>query len=734
MAEEIHRAYRALGDDVAVAVRSSATAEDLPTLSFAGQQDTYLNIRGGDAVLDAVRRCWASLWNPRAVAYRDEHGVSHDDVALAVVVQELVPADASGILFTADPVTGSRTETVINASWGLGEAVVGGEVTPDTVTVSRGVVTRATTGAKTVMTVRTAAGTEDRAVPDDLRDRPVLDEAQAVELAGLGARIQELFGVPVDVEWARRDGEFAIVQARPITGLPPQVEEWNDSLEGEYLWTAGNFGEAIPDVMTPITWSFVQLFIHEAMSASAIPGFDMVGNIGGRFYMNLTPVYAIAKALRVKSLLGALESVFGKIPPGLDMPKTAVRWETVRRAVPTAIGIRLRVRRYLKSMRAFLAASPQRCEELRGRIAATTTGPALAALYESEIEPHLVTSCRMLEAAGKQGGTSLVKVRETLRRMAGDVDAEAMLTGVTASHELASLGLLTGLTRLAGGEITRDEFARRYGHRGPHEFELSIPRPGEDPGWIDAQLAGLRDLRTDATELLARQERARDAGVGALRRALPGQERPDARAGAALGRRRAGPGDRAVGEHPGVLGAARLRRQGRGADRRRRRRLLPPPRRAPQSAARRHGGVGRGAGPAGDLRAVRGAAAVSGADRRPLRPRAVGRGPGQAVRPVRRPRRDGPGERHRGGLPRRTRRGGGHRAGDPEPRAGRPAPAGRHPRDDRDERGLDPAVPARRRGGDRPGRAAVTRLHRGPRTRHSRRGRHGQRDDAAARR
>ena len=226
--------------------------------------------------------------------------------------------------------------------------------------------------------------------------------------------------------------------------------------------------------------------------------------------MNLTPVYAIAKAVRVKSLVSAVESVFGRIPPGLDVPKTAVRWETVRRAVPAAIGIRLRVRRYLTSMRAFLAASPQRCEELRGRVAATTTGPALAALYESEIEPHLVTSCHMLEAAGRQGGSSLVKVRATLRRMVGDADAEAMLTGVTASHELASLGLLTGLTRLASGEITRDEFARRYGHRGPHEFELSVPRPGEDPGWIDAQLAGLRDLRTDATALLARQERARN--------------------------------------------------------------------------------------------------------------------------------------------------------------------------------------------------------------------------------
>ena len=256
VAEEIRLAYAALGGDVAVAVRSSATAEDLPELSFAGQQDTYLNIRG-DSLLDAVKRCWASLWNPRAVTYRDQHGIAHDDLALAVVVQELVDADAAGILFTADPVTGVRDRAVINASWGLGDAVVAGRVTPDTVVVSAGVVTQSTIGDKAVMTVRTATGSEDRPTPDALRGRPVLDEKQAVELAALGSGVQKLHGVPVDVEWARRDGTFWIVQARPITGLSAQVEEWNDSRKGDYLWTAGNFGEAIPDVMTPITWSFV---------------------------------------------------------------------------------------------------------------------------------------------------------------------------------------------------------------------------------------------------------------------------------------------------------------------------------------------------------------------------------------------------------------------------------------------------------------------------------------------
>lgn len=524
VAEEILRAYRALGEEVPVAVRSSATAEDLPEMSFAGQQDSYLNVCG-DALLEAVKRCWGSLWNERAIAYRDQHGIPHEGVALAVVVQELVDADAAGILFTANPVTGARDETVINASWGLGEAVVGGQVTPDTVVISHGAVIQDRAGDKTVMTVRTPTGTEQRSVPDELRRQPVLDDRQALELAGIGARVQELYDVPMDVEWTRAGGAFAIVQARPITALKPRVEEWNDSLKGDYLWTAGNLGEAIPDVMTPITWSFVRLFIHEAMSASAMPDFDLVGNIGGRFYMNLSPIYSMAEALGMRRRLGMIENVFGKIPPGLDVPKVkAPRWQIIKRAVPMAIGVRRRARTNLTGMRGFLATSQLRCEELHARIAATGSGPELANLYEREIEPHLVTSCRMLEAAGRQGGSALIRTRDRLRRMVGDTDAEAMLTGVGDGGELASMGLLMGLTRLVREEITRDEFARTYGHRGPHEFEISIPRPGEDPGWIDAQLAGLRDLRTGTEALLARQEKAKDEAWARFAERYPGKQ------------------------------------------------------------------------------------------------------------------------------------------------------------------------------------------------------------------
>src|SRR5690349_8486985 len=176
----------------AVAVRSSATAEDLAEASFAGQQDTFLNVRGTDALLARVRDCWASLWTARALAYRERHSVDPATVALAVVVQEMVDADAAGVLFTANPTTGRRDDLVVDKGTGR--------------------VRSRTTADKAVMTVATDAGTEERPVPAERRARPVLDDDQAAALAALGARIEEWFGAPQDVEWARGSGGFRIVQ------------------------------------------------------------------------------------------------------------------------------------------------------------------------------------------------------------------------------------------------------------------------------------------------------------------------------------------------------------------------------------------------------------------------------------------------------------------------------------------------------------------------------------------
>ena len=290
-------------DDPAVAVRSSATAEDLPGMSFAGQQDSFLNIRGEDALLRAVRDCWASLWTARAIGYRARHGIPADEVTLAVVVQHLVDAEAAGILFTLDPMTGSRDRVLINAAWGLGEAVVGGQVTPDTFLVSRvGGAVDATVSTKEVRTVRTESGTWNEPVPAELRDAPSLTDEQATRLAALGTRIEELYGTAMDVEWAVLDGAPFILQARPVTGAAGQgavTEVWNDSLLGDYLWTNANLGEALPSVMTPLTWSLVQIFMTHAMADTGL-GFPGHGNIGGRFYMNLSATESVARALGIQ--------------------------------------------------------------------------------------------------------------------------------------------------------------------------------------------------------------------------------------------------------------------------------------------------------------------------------------------------------------------------------------------------------------------------------------------------
>jgi rifampicin phosphotransferase len=174
-ATAIAQSYAELGDDVPVAVRSSATVEDLPGLSAAGQHDTYLNIRGSVAVLDAVRRCWASLWSTRAIGYRAERGISPGDVSIAVVVQRLVPAQAAGVMFTIHPVSGARDQVVVSANWGLGESVVSGDLTPDVAVVDRasGTLVSYQLGGKELMTVADGAGTLETETPVDLRSAPV---------------------------------------------------------------------------------------------------------------------------------------------------------------------------------------------------------------------------------------------------------------------------------------------------------------------------------------------------------------------------------------------------------------------------------------------------------------------------------------------------------------------------------------------------------------------------------
>lgn len=274
LAGAIDVAYRTLTgeDDLAVAVRSSATAEDLEDASFAGQQDTYLNIRGRDALLSAVRDCWGSLWTPRAIAYRLRQGIDPATVSLAVVVQELVDADSAGVMFTANPSNGRRDETVIAAAWGLGESVVGGSVTTDNLILrQRGdewTIMESTVADKEVLTVRTATGTEEVAVPAERRRAAVLTVADARRLAELGAQITDHYGAPMDIEWVRAGDTFFIVQARRITALPEPVgdppEDWRVEDRTAFYMRA-SIVEMMPEPLTPLFGDMVAVAVPTSL-------------------------------------------------------------------------------------------------------------------------------------------------------------------------------------------------------------------------------------------------------------------------------------------------------------------------------------------------------------------------------------------------------------------------------------------------------------------------------------
>lgn len=217
----IRDAYRAFGDTIRVAVRSSATVEDLPDASFAGQMDTFLGVCGEQDLLEAVRKCWASLWRIRAIHYRNEHRLPHDAVAMAVVVQEMVPAEAAGVMFTIDPLSGISTNMTLTACYGLGETLVSGQVTPDTYTIAKKdmSVSQRNIGRKEIKVIQQENGTSVVSVPDMEQMQPCLPDSIIVKIAQIGLNIERHYGQAQDIEWAVSDNHIYILQARAVTGL-----------------------------------------------------------------------------------------------------------------------------------------------------------------------------------------------------------------------------------------------------------------------------------------------------------------------------------------------------------------------------------------------------------------------------------------------------------------------------------------------------------------------------------
>lgn len=268
--KDIALRLKQFGEKDAYAVRSSATAEDLPTASFAGQQDSYLNITGAKAILQHISKCWASLFTERAVVYRLQNGFEHDKVSLSVVIQRMIFPQAAGILFTADPVSGHRKTVSIDASFGLGEALVAGLVNADNYKVQNGTIRDKKTGNKKLAIYAAKdGGTQQQAIEEDQQNLQVLTDEQILQLDTIGRRIEAHFGTPQDIEWCLADGTFYIVQSRPVTTLFPVPK---NSDPGNHVYISVGHQQMMTDPMKPLGLSLWQL-------RAARPMFEAAGRL-----------------------------------------------------------------------------------------------------------------------------------------------------------------------------------------------------------------------------------------------------------------------------------------------------------------------------------------------------------------------------------------------------------------------------------------------------------------------
>jgi phosphoenolpyruvate synthase/pyruvate phosphate dikinase len=500
LATAITAALAQLGEHAPYAVRSSATAEDLPTASFAGQQDTYLNVVGPAAILQHVGRCWASLFTERAVTYRLRNGFDHRKVRMAVVVQQMVFPDAAGIVFTADPVTGNRKVATVDASFGLGEALVSGLVNPDVYKVRDGeVVTKAVAAKRLAIHALPAGGTREAAIDPQRQELPALTDAQVVRLVELGRRIEAHFGRPQDIEWCLADDDFQIVQSRPITTLFP-IPEAGDGENRVYLSVGHQ--QMMTDAMKPLGVSVWQLTAMAPMHEA-----------GGRLFVDAT-----MRLTSPASRAGFLEMVGKGDPLTRDALETVLDRGDFIPLLPDPAPGGPPVRGASAPIETDPAIVTELIERSQASIAAlrrdirTKTGPALFDfLLEAFQEHKRVLGDPLTMQAIMAGMEATWWLNDQLGEWLGEKNAADTLTlsapnNVTSEMGLALLdvadvirphpevvaflrgveddGFLDELPKLAGGTEARnaiEAYLDRYGMRCVAEIDITRPRWSERP-------------------------------------------------------------------------------------------------------------------------------------------------------------------------------------------------------------------------------------------------------------
>ena len=552
---EIHTAREKL-QTLTFAVRSSATAEDLAEASFAGQQDTFLNVTP-DELLDALKACWASLWSRRAITYRQTQGITDDDLAMAVVIQEMCESDVSGVLFTAAPF--NENAAIIESNWGLGESVVSGAITPDSFHVSRDTSEILESNIATKCEMVTAAGVSG--VPASQQDAPSLTDAQLKELTQLGMQVETYYGQPMDIEWALVDGQFVLLQSRYITTsvkpitlgrseLCPPPSEADAAAVGKVrqeeiqilearaeeqgtVWCHHNLAEVLPAPL-PMTWEIMKEFMSGAgglgkayrglgfYPSERVNTEGILDLICGRVYVNLNR----EAELHFDGFPFAHDFNALKQNPQAAMYAQA-QTDITRSNASFWLKLPLHI---LRMSRAEMRL--HQCRSDFARLLIEEVFPAFQAKVEAErdvsysdlTDAELVTkfkewraktlddfapkaltatllagfSLQRLEAA-LQKCLHATEVKTFANRLMGGISGN--LTVETITSQVSHPRLASKLREVATGDIPLTDFLKDYGHRAVDEFELAQPRWREDTTYLEQIVASFQEKNAGTSPL-----------------------------------------------------------------------------------------------------------------------------------------------------------------------------------------------------------------------------------------
>jgi phosphohistidine swiveling domain-containing protein len=480
------------GRPLPFAVRSSALNEDSAQASFAGEFESVLGVKTDEEIRRAIRTVRQSRHHARVQAYSQAQGMDAGAQEIAVVIQRLVQADFSGVLFTADPLNGDLMRMTGNVVAGMGDKLVSGEVSAPEFSFER------------------TAGTFHG--PAEL-------EKAAKTLHRNAHEIENEMGCPQDIEWAVAGGKLAILQARPITTLNsynPVTAEWNDTLKGNFLWSATNLMEGCPDVLTPFSASLRPYVETIGGPSLTVKGYPMNGIIGGRFYANLSvQIAAFAPMFKGDTHRAYREMAgwWGQIPDEMEIPLLPItNQEWQRRILPDLLRTSWQFSQYRKKVPAYLAKNRQHSAGLRTQIEQSESGSALVRLWQEKIVPSYCDGVFYVVATASD---AQLKLEQELKPLVGADDANALLSNLSGlSARLESLGPMAGLGMVFRGEMSREAYLEAYGHRGENEGECAWPRPMEDPAWLDRQLAEWAKAPVDVDALLAHQSDAYQAAWG----------------------------------------------------------------------------------------------------------------------------------------------------------------------------------------------------------------------------